>query len=362
MLQKALLVFAVTLIIYVFFYIIFPDQIMEMHYETGPVILFVAFDLIALNASSWLILSFNKWFFTILDKKFTWERKPFIRLILQVKGTSIAGFFIVLFFMGINALVSAALYPQLIELVKEEEWKNLAERSLYFFGAVSILYHAVYISYHFYNKWKKALVESEKLKTENLHAQLHTLQSQTNPHFLFNSLNTLTSIIDEDKKTAIEFVQRLSNFYRYLLQRQTDHVVLLKDELAFVDSYIYLQKKRFGNNFNVDIGSNIYELNKYIPTFALQIVLENTVKHNIVSSEKPLYVKIFVQEEDTLVVENNLQRKSFVESSTEHGLENIKNRYEILSKENIHIFKTENIFRVTLPLMNERGLYESSDN
>lgn len=341
---------------------ILPEQALHMHYELDPILYFILLDLIALNASSWCILIFNGWFFKLLDRKLPWEKMPLLRLFTQVKGSSIAGFFIVLFFMVINAVVSTFLHPKIIETIKTEEWINIAERSLYFFVAVSLLYHAVYISVHFYNKWKKALVESEMLKTENLHAQLHTLQSQVNPHFLFNSLNTLTSVIVEDKKTAIEYVQKLANFYRTLLQRQSDHLVLLNDELNLVDSYVYLQKKRFGDNFNVDINIDEHQKRKFIPTLVLQILLENTVKHNVVSSEKPLYVKMFIDSDNNLIVENNLQRKNFIKPSTKRGLQNIKNRYAILSKKDVRIIEADNIFRVILPMMDERGHYESHNN
>lgn len=360
--SKAIAIISVMSIVYVLFFLMVPDHIKDMHSEIGNPLIFILMDLIALCLSAWLIIDFNDNFVNYLDAPIPWEKKPFNRLILQVFGTSIVGFLLIIFFMSLNAVISVLIYPQLIDLVKEEEWNNLAERSFHFFIAISVIYHSIYIGTHFYKRWANSLLESEKLKMENLHAQLHTLQSQVNPHFLFNSLNTLTSVIDEDRKEAIEYVQKISSFYRYLMQRQTNHLVLLNDELAFVDSYIYLQKKRFGDNFNVMISLDEEAKKKFIPTFVLQILLENTVKHNVVSSEKPLFVKIFIDINGNLVVENNLQRKNFVEPSTEHGLQNIKNRYAILSKRNIQVVEAENVFRVILPLIDERGNYENHNN
>jgi LytS/YehU family sensor histidine kinase len=137
-----------------------------------------------------------------------------------------------------------------------------------------VLFQSIFIGRNFYKRWIDSSLEAQRLKYENVHAHLHALQNQSQPHFLFNTLNTLTSLIEEDQKTAIEFVQQLSNFYRYLLQREEHHLVHLEEELHFVNSYIFMQKKRFGDNLKIEITVDDECGKKYLLFCVLLILLK----------------------------------------------------------------------------------------
>jgi len=254
-------------------------------------------------------------------------------------------------FMLPNALITNYFYPEIMEVLSDHN--ILFERVAYYYLGILILFQSIYIGVTFYKKWIETSLEAQKLKYENVHAQLHALQNQSQPHFLFNTLNTLTSLIEEDQNIAIEFVQQLSNFYRYLLQREEHHLARLDDELNFVNSYIFLQKKRFGDNLIIEIDVCAESNKRYLPVFVLLILFENAVKHNVVSSENPLRIKVYC-ENSFIVVENNLQKKISTPPSNGYGLANIRNRYNIIGGDNIVIEKNETSFKVSIPLLKEK--------
>lgn len=201
----------------------------------------------------------------------------------------------------------------------------------------------------FLSNWKQASVDAEKLKKENIQAKFESLKNQVNPHFLFNSLNALTNLVYEDQDKAVKFIKQLSEVYRYVLDTREKEVVPLDTELAFLDSYLYLQKIRFGEKLRVNIS--IGHANYSIAPLALQMLIENAIKHNIVSEEEPLEISITTVDE-YLVVKNNLQLKTRLgEPSSGVGLENICKRYEFLSNRNVIIEKDSASFCVRLPLL-----------
>ena len=203
---------------------------------------------------------------------------------------------------------------------------------------------------YFFDQWKKALIDTEKLKKESTQAQLDSLRNQVNPHFLFNSLNTLISIIPDCPETAIDFTQKLSNVYRYLLSVREKELVELQTELDFIQSYIFLLKVRFDQNliFEIEIPQELKT--RLLPPVSLQLLIENAIKHNIVSREKPLYIQIYV-ENDFLIIKNNLQAKLEKEASTGIGLENIRKRYQILSSKQMEVIHSSTHFTIALPLL-----------
>lgn len=223
-----------------------------------------------------------------------------------------------------------------------------------------VLCVSVYESVYFFSKLKQSLLESEQLKRANVQAQLDTLKSQVNPHFLFNSLNTLSSIIPEDQPKAVDFVQKLSKVYRYILEIRDQEAISLEEELECLDAYSFLLKSRFGDNISIDININpaLYQ-NRIVP-LSLQILLENAVKHNIISRAKPLKVEIFNEKNNLLIIRNNLQPKDQVIHSTNTGLQNIKDRYRLLSDKEVIIMVTDKYFTVSVPII-EVYEYESSD-
>jgi len=194
---------------------------------------------------------------------------------------------------------------------------------------------------------QKARIENQALKHENLEARLNLLKQQVSPHFLFNSLSTLRTIAT-DTPTK-KFVMQLSNVYRYLLNSDDTHLATLESELEFTRSYLYILQERFENGLKVDIQIPDHFLISEIPPFSLQILVENAVKHNVVSEEEPLTIHIYI-EGSWLCVENNLCAKMSVEESTGKGLKNISERYKLLSNMDIEIIGNNKTFLVKLPL------------
>lgn len=216
---------------------------------------------------------------------------------------------------------------------------------------VAIIVTSIYEGSYFFGKWKESLIQNEELKSQQIRTQFGVLQNQMSPHFLFNSLNTLTTLITEDQKTAIDFTQTLSDVYRYILQNKERELVSLCEEISFCQSYVFLLKKRYPENLTVDCHIADDKRHLYIPPLTLQMLIENAIKHNAVSKSAPLKVVINVDENNILQISNNLQTKSSLELSTKTGLENIQKRYQLLGGRQIHIIKTELEFIVRVPLI-----------
>ncbi len=214
----------------------------------------------------------------------------------------------------------------------------------------TIMIIAVYESIYFMNELKKSVEEKETLKRESLKAQLDALKTQVNPHFLFNNLNTLTAIIPDTPDQAIEFVQQMSKVYRHILEVQDEKTIPLKDELDVLKAYGFLLKTRFGDNLDIEIDVPAQKLQQRIVPLSLQLLMENAIKHNIVSSAKPLKIKVFAAN-GHLVLSNNLQVKNQQIESTGIGLDNIRNRYKLLSDDEVIVDESGNSFTVSIPLI-----------
>jgi hypothetical protein len=214
----------------------------------------------------------------------------------------------------------------------------------------TIMMIAIYESIFFMHQLRKSVLETEKLKRESLNAELNALKTQVNPHFLFNNLNTLSSIIPENPGMAVEFVQQLSKVYRHILEVQDEQSILLKDELDVLRAYAFLLQTRFGDNLDITIDVPEEKLKKKIVPLSLQMLMENAIKHNIVSSDKPLKVNVFA-ENGNLVVRNNLQKKNQVNSSTGIGLDNIRNRCKLLGNGEVAVTESGTSFTVSIPLI-----------
>ncbi len=214
----------------------------------------------------------------------------------------------------------------------------------------TIMIIAIYESIYFMNELRASVEESENLKRESLSAQLNALRSQVNPHFLFNNLNTLSSLIPENPEHAIDFVQQLSKVYRHILEVKDEKSILLKDELDLLNAYTFLLKTRFDKNLDVTIDIPTEKLQKRIVPLSLQILMENAIKHNIVSADKPLHIDISTLN-GSLVVSNNLQMKNQVNECTGIGLDNIRNRYKLISEKPVNVTSNGNNFTVSIPLI-----------
>ncbi len=189
------------------------------------------------------------------------------------------------------------------------------------------------------------------LQEENIISQFETLKSQVNPHFLFNSLNVLSSLIYIDQDRAAKFVRQLSKVYRYVLDHKDVDTITLAEELPFIESYIYLLKTRFDQNLKVELDIPQSVRHRKVAPMVLQLLVENAIKHNVISKSKPLKVVLSVSEEGFLTVRNNLQLKSSTERSSQIGLANIRKRYDYLSGKKIEIENDHDYFTVKIPLL-----------
>jgi LytS/YehU family sensor histidine kinase len=196
---------------------------------------------------------------------------------------------------------------------------------------------------------EQARVEIERLKQENLQARLNLLKQQISPHFLFNSLSTLKTIASDNNTK--QYIMQLSNVYRYLLNYNDNNVASVKDELAFTRSYLYILHERYEDALQVNIEIPGEVLLKHLPPLALQILIENAIKHNVVSADEPLRINIYSKIPELITVENNLQPKLSVEENTGKGLQNISDRYQLLAGKTIDIQQNGDKFIVQLPLL-----------
>ncbi len=224
----------------------------------------------------------------------------------------------------------------------------------YMVGSLTIvlLVGSMYEGVFFYSRWHESIAEQERLRRKNIESQLEGLKNQVNPHFLFNSLNTLTYIIPEDPPRAVEFVRKLSKAYRYILEIRDKQLISLREELKFLEAYRFLLHERFGDNLQVRMQVPEDMLEAHIVPLSLQMLFENAIKHNVLSEEKPLLLHVFVDSDrHRLVVRNNLQPRAQAMPSTRVGLENIRSRYNFFSEEEVEVSDADQHFTVSLPLL-----------
>jgi two-component system LytT family sensor kinase len=208
------------------------------------------------------------------------------------------------------------------------------------------------ISSRFFIQMQASLLDVEKYKAESLQAHLQNLKNQINPHFLFNNLSVLSSLVYINQDKAVNFIQQLSKVYRYLLDNRSYSLITLAKEIDFIHSYTYLLKIRFEEKLIIDFDIAPEAMRLYIPPMALQILIENAIKHNEISSDKNLVLTIASQG-NYLMVKNNLQLRTNTEPSSKTGLQNIKDRYKYLTDEEIVIEQNKDYFRVLIPLLKD---------
>lgn len=215
---------------------------------------------------------------------------------------------------------------------------------------ISLLFMAFVNAGYILDNWKASLLKAEQLEKEQVKARLGELQNQLSPHFLFNHFNILYSLIDEDPLKAKEFLNRLSEIYRYVLGNKREGLVELEKEVAFLNHYIFLMKTRFEEKIRIELKleENLHEYK--IPPLSLQILLENAIKHNEASSAHPLTIKI-VQSKDYITVTNQFQPKSGNTQGTKTGLQNIRNRIALFTDRPLSVCQKEGCFEVQLPLL-----------
>lgn len=217
--------------------------------------------------------------------------------------------------------------------------------------SLALVVGSLYENVYFFENWKSSFQLNEQLKNQQIRTQFEVLQNQMSPHFLFNSLNTLTTLIAENQNTAIDFTQKLSDVYRYILQNKERELVPLADELAFARDYLFLLKMRYPDNLIAEFRVDKTHHTTSIAPLTIQMLIENAIKHNVVSKAHPLRIEIYVENGHSIVVKNNLQQKNVIEKSTKTGLINIQKRYEYLGNRKIDIIMTPNNYLVAIPLI-----------
>lgn len=195
--------------------------------------------------------------------------------------------------------------------------------------------------------WRQATLDKEKFEKESIAARYEALKSQVNPHFLFNSLNALTNLVHENPDKAVTFIKQLSDVYRYVLDTRDQEVVSIEEELKFLNAYLFLQQIRFGEKLVID--NQIRDRSFFTTPLALQLLIENAIKHNVIAEDEPLTIRLF-ERDGYVCVSNNLQRKkTLTEPSAGIGLENIRKRFHLLTKEEVQITDGPAVFEVCLP-------------
>lgn len=207
--------------------------------------------------------------------------------------------------------------------------------------------------FHFYKKYQENRVKQQKIIAGTASAKFETLKNQIDPHFLFNSLNVLSSLIEENPDSAQKFTTSLSKVYRYVLEQKDKELVSIEEELAFAKTYMNLLKMRFENSVFYELPQAVSSPDARVVPLSLQLLLENTVKHNIVSQEMPLHIRIY-EEKGYLVVQNDYQKKEVLQDRKGVGLQNIISRYAIISSRQVEIEQTEKHFTVKLPVLTKQ--------
>ncbi|NND08445.1 MAG: histidine kinase [Saprospiraceae bacterium] len=217
------------------------------------------------------------------------------------------------------------------------------------FIIICILLTGILLWWYQNHRERKISMEANMAK-ERIETQYEVLKAQINPHFLFNSFNTLASIVEDNPPQAIEYIEKLSDYYRSIIQLRNQKLIPLSEELDMVNNFIFLLNKRFGNHLVVD--QEIGNIRGWIPPLSLQMLVENAVKHNTVSRRSPLYIKL-KRTDDYIIVSNNLLPKRSPTQSTRFGLQNIQRRFDILSKKKVIIEKSDQYFNVHIPIINQ---------
>lgn len=279
---------------------------------------------------------------TILRERYPGFERTALRIALTVLAMS-------LYIVTVDLLTCTALDAAGIQesAYTTGQWRvNLIKC----FGATALI-ATVYEAGYFFTMWKQQAIEAEALKSRQLRAELDILRNQVSPHFLFNSLNTLVALIPEEPMQAVTFTKALSHVYRYILQHKEKEVVDLGTELDFTEAYIHLMKVRFEEALRITVDVAPQHRRLLVAPLTLQLLLENALKHNVASTTHPLQVDIHVENGRTLVVRNNLRRKQGTVEGTGTGLNNVKQRYAILSHRQVDVIETRDHFLVALPLL-----------
>ncbi|RMZ60813.1 histidine kinase [Chryseobacterium nematophagum] len=285
-----------------------------------------------------------------LNKKFPWLEATRTRTILSVISIILGNFILVYFCNYMNFVVIQKV------ATTEDFFSKKYGTTNWFMINIALLISAFLHAKGFMDELRKTSkkeVVEQKLIAKSANAQFESLKNQLDPHFLFNSLNVLSSLIDENPHQAQKFTASMSKIYRYVLEQKDKDLVTVEDEIDFAKVYCELLKTRFEDSVDFIFDVRNESVKKFVVPLSLQLLLENCIKHNFATSSRPLQIKIF-SENDTLCIENNLQVREQIKESAGIGLANIVQRYSLLTKRNVFIEKSEDFFKVRLPILNTK--------
>jgi len=272
-------------------------------------------------------------------QQLNWNKRPALTFLLSILIFIVYG--ILLMVGAMKSMVWLGFHDQPID--------NYIENTVYSV-LFTLIIGLIMSGREFLRNVQETARDNERMKLAILQSQYDTLKNQVNPHFLFNALNTLVSLIPAQPEKAVAFVEQMSKVMRYSLQHSDDNAIALKEELTVVRAYLYLNGQRFEDKLIAEIDIDEAALHRNILTHSLLMLVENAVKHNGISHGKPLHIHIF-SEGDKIVVRNSLQRKSIPEPSTGIGLENIRKRYAYITPVPVTIAEMAETFTVSLPLL-----------
>lgn len=234
---------------------------------------------------------------------------------------------------------------------------HLSERAYWVNTLIPFLFTvplaAIYEGRYLYHQWWVTYYEAEQLKKQALQSQLDSLKAQINPHFLFNTLSALSSLVSENPKQAERFIDELASVYRYVLQTNEQLLTSVANELDFIKAYFHLLQMRFGRSIKLETGVDERYNSYLIPPLTLQLLVENAVKHNAALPNKPLLIRIYTDETGTLFVVNSVCRKQNLVPSNRTGLANITAKYRLLGQPDVVVEQTDDSFQVLVPLISE---------
>lgn len=330
--EETRIALGIVLFIYVIFNVVktffFLDQGIWWHVTTSVASIFV------LLIFGYIVRGIDIY----LDKIYPFERNAFKRIAIQ--------FLLTLTVLLLIRTVPYILFYDEFPFHPSRE-VIVATYAINIFMVLSLILSI--FGYHFFVRWKEEKIAAAELEKEKAQVQYDNLKNQLNPHFLFNALSSLNSLIFENPQLASDFLQQLSKVYRYVLENKEKNAVTLQTEINFVSHYIKLLETRFGDGLKILMSINEEAKEKTIVPVTIQILIENAVKHNTTSKDSPLIIRI-ATEGDFLSVENNLQKKSAVETSNKHGLENLKNLYRYISDKAVQVAESGGSFKVKVPL------------
>ena len=301
-----------------------------------------------LSVVSITVLSFTWFFFRKLYGYFD-------RIMPYDKGISKRLFLQIIITLIFSNIVSRIVYQIGINFINIQDLINKQFTNLAQVASISseillvILLNVAHFSYYSLEKWRETALKASNLEKEKSHVQFDNLKNQLNPHFLFNSLTSLDSLIQENPPLAREFLQQLSKVFRYVLKNKEKGLVSLETELNFIKNYVALLKTRFGDSLSINFNISDEVLDLHIAPVTLQILIENALKHNITNQANPLSVNI-INQNNYLIIENKIQLKKQVETSNGQGLNNLKSLYSFLSKKEV-LIESNGTFRVKIPLI-----------